>query len=341
MRFIQVGVGGFGRVWLQALANNRDARLTALVDVNPAALDIACETVGLRRDQGYASLADALARHDAEAVVCVTPPEHHRAVIVEALEAGLHVISEKPMAAGLADCRAILRAARKSGRLCAVSQNYRYRPPTWTLAKTVGKGTVGEIGQVRVDFYKGHDFGGGFRHEMDYPVLVDMAIHHFDLLRFITGLDAVAVRGTAWNPPWSNYRGDCSSSVVFEMSNGTRAVYNASWCAKGDYCSWDGDWLIEGSRGALTYRGDTITLNVAPDLYTVKRSRPVRARTMRRTGQAYVLAEFMKAVRNGSPFPTDVRDNIRSVAMVFAAVKAVRTGRRVPVLDTATAKLLE
>ena len=50
---------------------------------------------------------------------------------------------------------------------------------------------------------------------MPFPVIIDMSIHHFDLIRFVTGLEAVKVSGAAWNPPWSNYKGDCSTSVVF------------------------------------------------------------------------------------------------------------------------------
>ena len=65
----------------------------------------------------------------------------------------------------------------------------------------------------------------------------------------------------------------------------------------------------------------------------MKKSAPVPLKTPPKLGQAFVLDDFIRAVRSGARPRTDVVDNIRSIAMVFAAVKAVRTGRKVPVLD--------
>lgn len=340
MRFIQVGVGGFGKGWVNWLKANRSAKVVGMVDISADALKAACEAGGYDPSICFPSLQDALKSVEADAVVCVTPPEYHRQPVVEAMKAGLDVISEKPMAETLSDCTAMLRAARETGRTFVVSQNYRYRPCTWTIADLVRKGTIGEIGQVRVEFFKGVDFGGGFRHSMDYPLLIDMSIHHFDLIRFMTGLDAVAVKGEAWNPPWSNYRGDCSNSVVFEMSNGARVIYTASWCSKGEHCSWNGNWHIEGSKGCIVCEQDEVTLHDVPALYRIKKTRRPRLKGPRKEGQAYVLDEFMKCVKNGTRPATDVTDNIRSIAMVFAAVKAVKTGKRVEVLDKGLRELL-
>ena len=340
MRFIQVGVGGFGGGWVQRLTDSKQAQIVGLVDVNANALGRAREVGNYSAGICFGSLTEALANVETDAVVCVTPPEYHSRVVIQAMKAGLDVITEKPMADTLRNCTATLKAARDTGRTCVVSQNYRYKKETWTLANLVKSGRIGEIGQVKIDFYKGHDFGGGFRHDIDHPLLVDMSIHHFDLIRFVTGLDPVSVRGEAWNPPWSNYRGDCSSSVVFEMSNGSRVVYSASWCAKGQFCNWDGNWQIEGSKGTLEYVDGKVTLHTASKLYTVTRSAEVPLKGPRPTAQEYVLADFVRSVKKGSRPRTDVFDNIHSIAMVFAAVKAVDSGRRVPVLDNRLKQLL-
>lgn len=331
MKFIQVGAGGFGKTWLNCLTANPKAKLEAIVDVNENTLKSACAEFNIDDSMAFSSLKKAVAATSADAVVCVTPPDYHRATIVEAVKAGLHVITEKPMANTMADCKAILKAVEQSGKICAVSQNYRYAPPTWSMAEIVKKRKIGEIGQVKIDFYKGHDFNGGFRHEMDYPVIIDMSIHHFDLIRFITGLNPVSVRGEAWNPPWSNYKGDCSSSLVFTMENNARIVYNASWCAKGDYCDWNGNWQIEGEKGTIIYKKGEITLNSAPDLYNVKQSTAVVQKEPKYLVQNFVLEDFMKAVKTGQRPATDVFDNIKSVAMVFAAVQAVKTGKTVKI----------
>ncbi len=341
MRFIQVGAGAMGRVWLERLRDHPAAEVVGLVDVSEAALTAACEGGGYGEGICFSDLDEALESVEADALVCVTPPEHHGACVVEAMRAGLDVITEKPMADDLANCLAILRASRATGRTCVVSQNYRYRPETWSMARLVESGRIGEVGQVKVDFYLGHDFGGGFRHAMEYPLLVDMAIHHFDLIRFVTGLNAVSVRGEAWNPPWSNYEGDCSSSLVFEMENSARVVYNASWCAKGQFCSWDGNWQIEGSKGCIVYDQGGISLHDAPELYTVDGREAVEARGPGQLEQDFVLHDFISSVEGGTRPQTGVFDNVWSITMVFAAVKAVRTERRTPVVSAQVQRVIE
>ena len=341
MRFIQVGVGGFGGNWVQRLADSPSVEVVALVDVSQAALTAARNVGNYGEEICFSTLNKALKSVKADALVCVTPPEYHRQCVVQAMEAGLDVITEKPMADSLASCISILKTSLNTGRTCVVSQNYRYRPELWTLARLIENGRIGSVGQVKIDFYMGVDFRGGFRHEMDYPLLIDMAIHHFDLIRFITGLDAVSVRGEAWNPAWSNYRGDCSSSLVFEMENGSRVVYNASWCAKGQFCDWNGNWQIEGSKGSISYANKAITVHDVPRVYEVEKTTSVTAEELEQTGQAYVLDDLISSVAQGTRPHTDVFDNIHSVSMVFAAVKAVRTGKRIPILDKRVQQLIE
>jgi len=340
MRFIQAGVGGFGKGWVKRLTDHEDVEVVGLADVSRDALAAAREIGQYKNDICFPTVDAALKNVEADALVCVTPPEYHAECVVRAMEAGLNVITEKPMADSMANCMSMLKTARETGRTCVVSQNYRYADSTWTLANLIEAGRVGDIGQVKIDFYMGVDFGGGFRHEMDYPVVVDMSIHHFDLIRFITKLDPVAVRGEAWNPPWSNYKGNCSSSLVFEMANGARIVYNACWCAKGQFSDWNGNWLIEGNTGSLKYESNSIELRRVPELYKVEQTEPVELEAPDKGGQDYVLDDFMSSVKAGTRPKTDAFDNIYSVAMVFAAVKAFETGERVAVLDDSVRKLI-
>jgi predicted dehydrogenase len=340
VRFIQVGVGGFGGVWVKVLKENPAAQVVAMVDVSKEALAKACADGDYEPGICFSSLGRALKRVEADAIVSCTPPRFHKHDVVMALRAGLHAISEKPMADSLANCKAMLKTAIATGKTYTVSQNYRYGGPMWTMAKLVRSGRLGKVGQVKLDFFKGVDFGGGFRHDMEYPLVVDMSIHHFDLIRFITGLDMVSVQGTAWNPSWSNYKGDCSSALVFEAQTGARLLYSGSWCAKGDFCDWNGNWQIECERGTVTYQNGEIRVHEAPELYKVERTEVVPVENPPKTGQAYVLDEFIRAAESGQRPATDVYDNIRSVAMIFAAVKAMKTGRKVPVLDPEVEQLL-
>jgi predicted dehydrogenase len=326
---------------VRVLKENANADMVALVDVNEEALQKACELGEYSQDICFKSLEDALKNVEADAVVSSTPPAFHKHDVIAAMKAGLDVISEKPMADNMASCREMLAAASETGRTYVVSQNYRYAPAMWTLADVVRSGRLGAVGQVKLDFFMGVDFHGGFRHEMEFPVIIDMSIHHFDLIRFVTGLDAVKVSGAAWNPPWSNYKGDCSSTALFEMNNGARILYNASWCTKGAFCDWNGNWQIECEKGTVTYRNGEVRVYDVPILYEVQNTEIVPHTEPPLMAQSFVLDEFIDCVTDGKQPRTVVSDNIRSVAMVFAAVEAMKTGQRVDVLDRETQALLK
>jgi predicted dehydrogenase len=342
VKLIHIGVGGYGRRWSQALAATKDVEVVALVDTVDEALAGACQAHGYQQEICYPTLEEALDVAEADMVLCVSPPQYHAEQIATAVAAGLDVLCEKPMATQMDDCLAILEAAQESGRTVAISQQYRYRPETQALAELVRQGAIGEIGQLKIDFYKGWYFEEtDFRRTMPYPILVDMAIHHFDLLRFISGLEALSVRGESWNPPWSENLGDSSASLTFALNNGARFVYNASWCAQGDFSDWNGDWLIEGDKGSIRYEKGEIVLNQAAGRYKVARSEAVSPRPMKLKEQEFVLRYFIDSVRNGILPETAVTDNIRSIAMVFAAVRAVEVGQRTHVIDAELERLLD
>lgn len=337
-----MGVGGFGQHWSEALLAAKGVEVVGLVDVSEEALAITRDTCGYGVAICFPSLEEALASVTADMLLCVTPPQFHREHITTAVAAGLHVLVEKPLATTLADCIAIVEAARAYDRIVAVSQQYRYHPEMQALAKAVRQGAIGQIGQVKLDFYKGWYFDkGNFRRTMPYPLLVDMSIHHFDLLRFITGLEAVSIQGQSWNPPWSENEGDTSTSLTMTMNNGARVVYSASWCAQGDFSDWNGNWLIEGDKGSLVYEKGAITLNHGGGRYTVSASEAIKPPEMALVGQRMLLARFIDSVHKNQKPGTDVADNIRSIAMVFAAVEAVQTGRPTPVLTANLEDLLE
>ena len=192
-----MGVGGIGRVWAKFLYEDKRVEVVAMVDVDQAAMDKVCRARGYHASICHRSLEAALAATRADALVCVTPPNVRKNAVIAALHAGLDVISEKPMAGKLSDCHAIVETARATGRACVVSQNYRHFPASVRMADLVRDGAIGTVGQIRIDFSLGCDFGAGYRLEMDYPQIVDMANHHFDLLRFITGLEAETVSGVS------------------------------------------------------------------------------------------------------------------------------------------------
>jgi predicted dehydrogenase len=328
-RVLQVGVGGFGAVWLGAL----DGEMVhdALVDRDPEALAAAAERTGVAAERCFTDLDAALAANRADMALVVVPPSAHRAVAERCLERGLPVLVEKPLAGSREDSVALVQAARRTGRELAVSQNYRYRPVIETARRVLASGRLGRLGQARVEFRHHYDFRGTFREAMDHPLLLDMAVHHFDLIRFVCGLEPVRVSATSWNPPWSQFAGDASAVAVFDMEGGARVVYEGSWHPRAQFTDWNCRWLLECEGGYLILDRDRVLAGEDLDLHAVAAPAPAAVPLVElpRQDQAAVASDFMRAVRAGEPAPTAAADNLRSLEMVFGAVESAQRGQPV------------
>lgn len=341
MRIIHVGVGGFGAHWANILAAHKDAEVVALVDVNPKAIAAVQALHGYDDTICFDSLSGALAAVEADMVLCVTPPSLHLAQATEAMEAGLDVLVEKPLAGNLADCLAIVEAAERTGRTVAVCQNYRYKPEMQTVAELVHAGEIGRVGQIRLDFYKGHYFDtDNFRRTMASPIIVDMSIHHFDLLRYITGLEPLTIAGRSWNPHWSDNEGDTSVALHMQLDDDAHFAYNASWCAQGDFADWNGNWLIEGDKGSIEYSQGVIKLRRATGRYMTATPQRIRVRNSKQNSMVALLSDFIRAIETGTTPMTAVADNLRSISAVFAALEATETNAMTPALTPEAAALL-
>ena len=327
MKVIQVGMGGMGNAWLNAVTASPNVTYAGFVEVNDAIAEAQAGKYGLDGGVIFQTLTEALDRVEADGVINVTPPQFHKAVSVAALEAGVPVLSEKPLAGTLQEAADIVDAANRTGVLHMVAQNYRYRSATQTLKKALDSGVCGAVSSATVEFFKGPHFGG-FRDEMDYPLIIDMSIHHFDLMRFFLGKDLVAVQGQSWNPPWSWYRGDASAAVNLTFEDDVHVAYNGSWCSQGRRTSWNANWRFECANGVVTMVDDVVTTQtLAPTPGdglepAVGDPAVVEAVVMQNEGQAYLLHEFYEAVMHSKPPVTTCQDNIKSLGIVFGVVES-------------------
>jgi predicted dehydrogenase len=320
MKVIQVGLGGMGNAWLHAVQQSPHVDYAGFVEINADIAAKQVEKYGLDGTVIFTSLEAALRAVQADGVINVTPPQFHRDVSLIALEAGVPVLSEKPLADTFAAAQDIVDAANRTGVLHMVAQNYRYHAPTQTLYQTLQRGDFGAIGAVTVDFFRGPHFGG-FREQMPYPLIIDMSIHHFDLMRFFLGRDPQAIYGRSWNPPWSWYNGDASAAVTLEFEGNVVVSYNASWCSQGRATPWNANWRFECAEGVVALTDDEVTTQRVDDAVI-----QVPTLEPERLGQSYLLNEFYEAVALGRPPVTTCQDNIKSLAIVFDVIQSFTTG---------------
>lgn len=329
-----VGAGGMGRAWGKNLRDCSDVELGGWVDIRPGIAAEAAEELGRPGIYTGDDLARALAEVKPDFVVDVTIPESHHDVTLMALAAGVPVLGEKPMADTMEHARAMVAASERAGRLYMVSQSRRYDPRLHAYRGLIA-GHIGELGILNSDFYIGAHFGG-FRDEMNSPLLLDMAIHTLDAARYLCDADPVAVYCEEFNPGWSWYRGAASATALFEMSGGLRYTYRGSWCSEGRHTSWEGEWRAVGPHGTATWDGSgaPIAEIVAGAGGFHVQTEPLTAavdETMAR-GIAGSLRDFLHALQTGATPMGECHDNIKSLAMVFGAIESASTGKRVSLI---------
>src|SRR5207247_10317213 len=130
-------------------------------------------------------------------------------------------LSDKRCVATLAAAYQLTDVTAKSGPILMVSQNYRYFPAPMAIAEFVRSAPLGTLHEVSIDFRRYSMVGpsGRGRHHLEeQPLLVDMSIHHFDLLRVIVGAEPLRIYCEAWNPTWTDCSGACATiaSIIID-----------------------------------------------------------------------------------------------------------------------------
>jgi len=345
LKIVQVGLGGWGWSWTDIVKASAEWDLVAVVDIDEQRLRHAAQHHGLKDEQLHKTLASAFAATRPDACLVVVPPEVHAPVTIEAARLGLHCLVEKPIADTVAAAKAMVAAASKAGVRLMVNQNYRFRRAPRTVRRLVREGLVGEIGSVTIQFQKAANFGGGFREKMAHPLILDMAIHHFDQLRGSLGFEPAEVTAKSWNPKWSWFDGDACANVVFRSESGAVAVYSGSWVSQGWQTTWDGDWRIQGTEGELHWSDNRVTL-LPKSVFTsvfVPGAREAQGRLgfdlepMESEDRLASLASFHAAVVSGSEAETSGSDNLKTLATVLAARLSVERGETVTLAEVLSA----
>ncbi|HMQ31940.1 MAG TPA: Gfo/Idh/MocA family oxidoreductase [Chloroflexaceae bacterium] len=327
LRMIVAGAGAMGRAWLQALAADRRWEVAALADISPEALGEAGAAFGVPEERRFLSAEAALEHTPADAALVVTPPETHSAVSVAALARGLPVLSEKPLGASLREGVAVLSAARRSGAPLMVGQGRRWLPHIVALRDAVAGGLIGELGYVTCQFRIPVRFGG-WRETMPEVLIEDLAIHHFDTIRFVTGRNGERVFAHSFRPAWSWFSGNACAAVDLKLAGGVPVQYFGSWVARGPRSSWDGELIVVGSEGALLLRADETVWHYAGE---DEAPQPVPLPAIEPAGLARGLDLFTRALGGEATLEPDGEDNIHSLALTSAAVASSRTGQPVEV----------
>lgn len=339
LRYVHIGVGGFGQHWCTAVLPRLKtlglAEPAAAVDINTEVLVKAKSQLGLGDDHLYTDADSALARHKPDFVTIVVPPASHEQMVDLALRHGCHVLSEKPIADTMAACCRIYHKVKRAGRKMAVTMSHRFDQDKQTLEREIKSGKYGALSSlIGRNTWNCRTFGswGKFRHEIADALLIEGTVHHFDIIRSLSGADARTVYAVTWNPPWGQFAGDSNGLITITMTNGVRVFYEGNKTSAAALNGWGQDYFrAECERGVLEL--DNRRLRVISDLSGERVVTEKRLATQPAWTNAWLAELFVNWLKGGDAPPNTLDDNIQCCALLFAAIESAHTGQVVDVQD--------
>jgi len=285
---------------------------------------------------GYGVLEEALEAVECDAVLVASPPGTHHVVAKTAHEADKHVLCEKPLATSLEDAFDLIETADRAERMLMVSQNYRYNAPFRAVQRLVIKGELGELASIKISCRRDTRTlfaPDDFRYSMRHPYVLDMSIHHFDLIRAATGRDVQDVYARSWRVPDSPFVHDPAVAAILDLNGGVPVIYQGDWATHEPETSWNGDWEIVGEAGRILWSGskkDRGTGQVVLERWGEER-RLVEQRDLEFVEREATLQALRVAIEGSEPPETVAADNVKSLAAMLGCVRSIERGEPVDV----------
>jgi len=322
---LRVGVLGAARIAPKAIVEPGravdGAEVTAVAARDPARARKFAKRHGIRRvHDDYASL---IADRNVDAIYNPLPNGLHCEWTIRALEAGKHVLCEKPLASNAEEAERMAEAARKSGRVLAEAFHWRYHPLADRMRAIVSSGSLGAVRHIEVRLCFPIPIPGDIRYRWDLAggATMDMGCYTISILRFLAGAEPEVVNASA---TLSSPKVDRAMKADLRFADGRTGRIHCSLFSKALFHI---DAKVQGVSGELR------VLNpVAPHLFhrlavhrggSVERERVPGEPTY--TGQ---LRAFVEHVRGGKPMPTDADHGIANMRVIDAVYAAAGLPRR-------------
>lgn len=338
------GCGAMSGAWVPYTLTRSDTRIVALADPCRENAEKLKKRFSLDAEI-FSDLAEAIRKTGANLVYDITPPEVHKQILKTAVENGCDVFGEKPLSDTLESARDMIATAKEYGKTYAVMQNRRWLKPTIGLKKILDSGWIGELGMISADFFINPGYGTFRDMSLEHALLTDMAVHTFDMVRFMTGKEPVSVYCHEFSMPGSWFHGKPAAICIFEMTDGVVFQYRGCWCARTMLTKWEASWRADGNLGTAVWdENDNQYVEVvktadarscAQKNGTLFEERIKLIPENNWEGLAWhsgCIDNMYESVVSGEKPMTVCEDNIKSLAMVFAAIRSAKEKRKVEVV---------
>ena len=328
------GLIGCGRITPRHAQSIRELENTCLVAVADVITSRAERYAKDYNAQAYADYRRMLERRDIAVVNICTPSGMHAQMAIDALQAGKHVIVEKPMALKLQDADRMIATAKATGmKLCVVLQN-RYNPPMRDLRRVVDEGKLGKLllGNATVRWYRPQEYyedGWHGTYAMDGGALMNQSIHHIDALQWLMGDVATVFAHKATLA--HKMEAEDVGVAVLQFKNGALGTIEGSTVTFPE--NLEGSVALFGERGSVKVGGTALNRKAIWKIEgelehenVLLRRDEVDPPSIYGFSHKAVIADMIEAIQQNREPRTDGIAARKSVALVLAMYESARTG---------------
>jgi predicted dehydrogenase len=316
-----VGVGSMGRNHARVYWEMPEAELVGVVDGNEAAAQQLAKRYGTR---AYSSFRQMFAAEKPDAITIAVPTAHHLNVALEAISEGVNVLVEKPIAFTVEEGQQIIDAAGHAGVKLMIGHIERFNPAVQTLKQHLSNGELGRV--FEIDARRQGPFPARIA---DVGVVIDLAVHDLDIMRFVTGYEVTRVYAETERRIHSQHE-DLLTGLV-RLSDGTVGTLTINWLTPtkirelyvtGELGMFRVDYLTQDLyfyENASAQGPDWETLRV---LRGVGEGRMVRHLVAKKEPLRAEQESFLAAVRGEREVPVSGADGLRALQLAQAIVSS-------------------
>ena len=344
---INIGIIGCGKIaqtrHLPEYAANPAVAIYGLYDLNAERTAALAEQYGAKAFQSYQEL---LSDPAIDAVSVCTANATHCEVTVAALQAGKHVLCEKPMAVSLEECRAMVHAAAENNRQLMIGQNQRFARAHARAKELLSEGLIGNVLTFKTTFGHGGpetwSIDGGAnswffdKERAAMGAMADLGVHKTDLIQFLLGQKVAAETARILTLDKRNGAGeligvDDNAICIYEMEHGAIGTMTASWTY---YGREDNSTVLYGTKGIMKIYEDpdhsisVVLKNGEQILFDIDKMQTNDNQT-----KSGIIDAFVDALEAGTEVPVSGADVLNAMEAVFACQESSREKRRIVIRE--------
>lgn len=348
-----IGTGGISRAHQGTYAKIEGVEIIAVCDIIEEAALRAAEEWSVPKENAFTSYDEMLNMDELDAISVCTYNQAHRGPTVAALEAGKHVLCEKPMAATLEDATAMVRAAKKSGKILQIGIHSTFNPALQFARKIVDAGILGDIYYTETSGCRrrgvpGHTFI--YKKTSGAGAIVDIGIYNMHNALYVLGYPK-PVRVSAFvcdylskqDPRWESMDVEEFGVTWVRFEDGSTMVFKISWAVHQD--SLGGNFFL-GKKAGISLGGPVVYADSVPEElkklaeaegYTLNPDPPEGMTTIRVEGLPSVdvwlaqITAFLDAVRQDGPSPIPPEGVLLTNVIMDGIFRSAELGEEVAV----------